>query len=85
MNYAATRERLRGYRDRIAELRKEMRETQAAVEPEAVAPEDQMAEAAPAASETVAVAEADPEATPEVTPEPAPAPAEPAKKPPTTG
>ena len=36
MNYAATRERLRGYRSRIAELRKEMRETQAAVEPEAV-------------------------------------------------
>ncbi len=36
MNYAATRERLREYRDKIVALRKEMRATQAAVEPEPV-------------------------------------------------
>jgi predicted dithiol-disulfide oxidoreductase (DUF899 family) len=36
MNYAVTRERLRDYRDKIAALRKEMRATQAAVEPEPV-------------------------------------------------
>ncbi len=36
MNYAATRERLREYRAKIAGLRSEMRATQAAVEPETV-------------------------------------------------
>jgi predicted dithiol-disulfide oxidoreductase (DUF899 family) len=36
MNYAATRERLQEYRTKIAELRQEMRATQAAVEPEPV-------------------------------------------------
>jgi predicted dithiol-disulfide oxidoreductase (DUF899 family) len=36
MNYAATRERLREHRNKIAELRNEMRATQAAVEPERV-------------------------------------------------
>jgi predicted dithiol-disulfide oxidoreductase (DUF899 family) len=36
MNYTATRERLQEYRAKIAELRKEMRATQAAVEPEPV-------------------------------------------------
>jgi hypothetical protein len=36
MNYRATGERLKDYRAKIAELRHEMRATQAAVEPEPV-------------------------------------------------